>query len=196
MAWCKYKPLCEIKWQEPYRITHLLNKIQEKSTPWWHRPLRGAVWSAILFVFFNFIKLKSISTGFVLLTSIATGFFIFYFISLMYYLSPRRIGLGKKALVTMAGGSSQGWLYEKMSKVEFMKWTLNEKEFDIMLITMMNSLKLILGVPQKVDPDQVIEFLRSKGIDETQIIKKPLEPTREQSQVKCATRCTPSQISC
>lgn len=177
MAWWKYKPLYEIKWQEPYRITHLFNKIQEKSTPWWQRPLWGAVCSAILFVFFNFIKLKSISTGFVLLISIATGFFIFYFISLMYYLSPRQIGLGKKALVTMVGTSAQGWLYEKMSKVEFMKWTLHEREFDIMLITMINSLNLILGVPQKVDLDQVIEFLRSKGIDEIQISNKPLEPT-------------------
>lgn len=177
MAWWKYKLLFEIKWQEPYRITHLLNKIQEKSTPWWHRPLWGFVWSAILFVPFNFIKLKSISTGFVLLISIATGFVIAYFISLLYYLSPREIGLGKKALVTMAGGSAQSWFYEKIRKVEFAKWTLHNKEFDIMIITMMNSRKLILGVPQKVDLDQVIEFLRSKGIDETQIIKKPLEPT-------------------
>jgi len=173
MAWWKYKPLYEIKWQEPYRITHLFNKIQEKSTLWWQRPLWSAVCSAFYFVFFNFIKLKSISTWFVLLISIATGFTIAYFISLIHYLSPREIGLGKKALATMAGGSAQSWFYEKMSKVEFTKWTLHEKEFDIMIITMMNSIKLILGIPQKVDLEQVIEFLRSKGIEEIQIVKNP-----------------------
>jgi len=169
MTWWKYKPLFEIKWREPYYLTRLVNKFKEKFTPWWVRPLWGVVMSAVLFVPGNFIKSENVSTGFVLLSSIIVGFGISYFIALVNYLIPSEIGFGEKAIVKMGGQPTQGWPYDKMAKVEFTKGKFRDKQFNIMAATMVNSRKLILGIPEKVDLDKIIEFLKSKGVEIEQI---------------------------
>ena len=164
MSWWKYKPLFDIKWREPYGFTRLTHKLQERLTPWWIRPFWGIVTSAILFVAWNSIKSASISTFLVFIVSMAVGFGIIYFVALVHYFVSREIGLGEKALVTIAGQNTQGWLYEQMSKVEFTRQTFEGREFDLMLVTMKNAQAVTLGLSEKVDRDQVIEFLRSKGV--------------------------------
>lgn len=165
MTWWKYKSLFKIKWREPYGFTRVVNKLQEISTPWWVRPFWAAVTSAVLFVLWNSIKSDGINTAFVLLSSLIVGFGIIYFAALVHYLATREIGLSEKALVINAGLNTQGCSYEKMSKVEFTKLTFRKKEFDVMFVTMANSQELMLAVPDKVDRTQVIELLKSKGVE-------------------------------
>ena len=164
MSWWKYKPLCDIKWREPYGFTRLAHKLQERITPWWTRPLWGIETSAVLFVVLNFIKSEGISTTLTFIVSVAVGFGIIYFYVLVHYFVYREIGLGEKALVTIAGQNTQGCPYEQMSKVEFTRQTFDGREFDLMLVTMNNSRALALGLSEKVERSHVIEFLRSKGV--------------------------------
>lgn len=169
MSWWRYKPLFDIKWREPYALTRRVNKLQEKVTPWWVRPFWATVTSSSLFVVWNSIKSTGISTFLVFIVSMAVGFGIIYFVALVHYFVSREIGLGEKALVTIAGQNTQGWPYEQMSKVEFRKQTFEGRELDLMLVTMENSLALTLGLSERVDRSQVIGFLRSKGVTTTEI---------------------------
>jgi hypothetical protein len=177
MSWWKYKPLCDIKWREPYGFTRLAHKLQERITPWWIRPFWGIVTSALLFVVWNSIKEAGISTFLVFIVSMSVGFGIIYFIALVHYFVSREIGLGEKALVTMTGQNAQGWPYEQMSKVEFTRQRFEGREFDLMLVTMKNSHALALGLSEKVDRSQVIELLRSKGVTALELPNKALQPT-------------------
>jgi len=126
--------------------------------------LWGIETSAVLFVVLNFIKSEGISTTLTFIVSVAVGFGIIYFYVLVHYFVYREIGLGEKALVTIAGQNTQGCPYEQMSKVEFTRQTFDGREFDLMLVTMNNSRALALGLSEKVERSHVIEFLRSKGV--------------------------------
>jgi hypothetical protein len=169
MSRWKYKPLFDIKWREPYGFTRVVHKLQERITPWWTRPFWGIVTSAILFVVWNSLKSAAIGTFLVFIVSVVVGFGIIYFVALVHYFVSREIGLGEKALVTIAGQNTQGWPYEQMSKVEFTRQTFEGREFDLMVVSMKNSRALTLGLSEKVDRSQVIEFLRSKGVTALEI---------------------------
>jgi len=169
MSWWKYKPLFDIKWREPYGFTRLGHKLQERITPWWIRPFWGLVTSAFFFVVLNSIKSAGISTFLTFIVSVAVGFGIIYFFALVHYFTSREIGLGEKVLLTITGQNTQGWPYEQMSKVEFTRQTFGGRDFDLMLVTMKNSRALALGLSEKVERSQIIEFLRSKGVTAIEI---------------------------
>jgi hypothetical protein len=169
MTWWEYKPMFVIKWREPYGFTRLVSKIQEKITPWWVRPLRGIVTAVVIFVGLITIRSDGISTLLVLFASIALGFGSTYFVALVQYFVIREIGLSEKALVTIAGRHTQGWPYEGMKKVEFVKRALRGKEYQLMLVTMNSGGNLTVGISKKIDKDKIVEFLRLNGVPASEI---------------------------
>jgi len=169
MSWWKYKPIFEIKWREPYGFTRSLSKLTEKNTRWWIRPFWGVINTVILIGLWTIAKPAPgawrVPLAYALPLCIAAGFGLVYFSSFVHYFAPREIGFGPKAIVSILGQNSTPWPYERIREVRFENKTFGQKQFQVMIVTMTGGRQLAAAVPDKINIQEVVYFLKDKGVE-------------------------------
>jgi hypothetical protein len=172
MSWWKYKPMFDIQWREPYGFTLALNKLSEKTTRWSTRPFWSIVITGIFLGLWAITQpnpgVRRIPMASALPFCIAAGFGIVYFISIVHRFATRTIGFGPKTIVSILGQQTAPWPYELVQEVKFENQTFGQKQFRIMVVTMKDRPQLVAAVPEKIKIQEVIDYLKGKGIEAAQ----------------------------
>ena len=172
MAWWKYKSLIELKWREPYEFTRILSKLSEKKTYWWTRPVSSLIITGMFVGMWVAIEpdpgVQRVSFTLFLAFSVTVGFGLVYLISSVNDFMPREIIFNQRAIVSTNGVRARTWDYNDIHKVRFECQTFGQKEFQIMLITMTTTRRLVTVVPENINAKEVIVLLKNKGIEKVE----------------------------
>ena len=172
MAWWKYKSLIELKWREPYEFTRILSKLSEKQIYWWTRPVSSLIITGMFVGMWVAIEpdpgVQRVSFTLCLAFSVTVGFGLVYLISSVNYFMPREISFNQRAIVSTNGVHTRTWDYNDIHKVRFERQTFGQKEFQIMLIIMTTTRRLVTAVPEKINVKEIIDLLKNKGIEKVE----------------------------
>jgi hypothetical protein len=184
LRWEIRNPFMPIHWDEPYRFTRLIRRLESEGEP--IRPGQIArltlVMSALLMLNWLFATLNSLlpsesprpeshgpplSFGLALLVSILGSLVLLGFLYLVYLFAPRAVGLNKTVLLCIHGSSQRRWRYEKIARIRFDTLRLGEDDFTVMFVDFRDGGDTVFGVSRKADLGKTIDFLRARGVEVT-----------------------------
>jgi hypothetical protein len=177
MSWWRYDSAFAIRWKEPRRFKQLKMKAEIRQAK--SKVVLVKLWAGVFcaFIALFFIawldakwapagKPRSVALIPVFAASASTLAMAVGLLGIMAdaRFFPRRVVLARNWMGVLWEAGPR-WQYDRIASVRFDTMHMGEQEFRIMVVTSREGGDSSLALSTEVDPQKIIEILRSKGVE-------------------------------